>query len=193
MRIISGSAKGRIIKSVPGRAVRPTSDRVKESLFNKLSVDFKDKKVLDLFAGSGNLGLEALSRGACSVTFVDNSRQSLKVVKENLVLTGWLDKSQIICADALSAVKRLHKKQENFDVVFADPPYYEQKKYQGKLCNYGTIVLSVLDACDIVLPGSRILVEHHQKIKIELPAVTKYELQDMAVFGDTAVSFFGFK
>ena len=120
MRVISGTAKGTKLKTIESNSTRPTLDRVKESLFNILQDKIKDKVVLDLFAGSGALGIEALSRGATKSYFCDNNYEAIKVIKENLTKTKLLDKAIIYNADYISAIKRV---KEQLSIVFLDPPY----------------------------------------------------------------------
>ena len=120
MRIITGAAKGKRLVTLEGRDVRPTPERVKEGLFSALQFDIEGRRVLDLFAGSGQLGLEALSRGAKSAVFVDASDASVKIVKQNIELTGFGDKARVFRSDyaSFAAVSR-----DTFDIAFLDPPY----------------------------------------------------------------------
>jgi 16S rRNA (guanine(966)-N(2))-methyltransferase RsmD len=122
VRIITGKYKGRLLKLSKGVDIRPTSDRVKETLFNILSsrINFENLIVLDLFAGTGALGFEALSRGAERVFFVDNSGRALKAINENAQILGCVDKIVTINDDALSFIEYAGEK---FDLIFADPPY----------------------------------------------------------------------
>ncbi len=123
MRVIAGELRGRKIKAPDGLHTRPTTDRVKESIFSMIYPYLMDSIVLDLFAGSGNLGIEALSRGAQKSYFVENNKKSLEVVKENLSTLGLLDQSVVLLADAMKALKELDLKGEKFDIIFLDPPY----------------------------------------------------------------------
>lgn len=126
MRVISGSARGRRLQTPPGMRVRPTADRVKEALFSMLvsrKGSFNGKKVLDLFAGVGSLGIEALSRGACNAVFVDNHRESAELIDRNIVSAGLSGKGRVTVRDAVSALHELERAGERFDIVFLDPPY----------------------------------------------------------------------
>jgi 16S rRNA (guanine(966)-N(2))-methyltransferase RsmD len=120
MRVITGIARGKRLVTPDGSDVRPTSDKVKEALFSALQFDIEGRRVLDLFAGSGQLGIEALSRGAKSCVFVDNSRASINLVKKNLEITGLQDCAKVIQSDfsSFAAMSR-----DTFDMVFLDPPY----------------------------------------------------------------------
>lgn len=126
MRVISGSQRGRRLISLEGLEVRPTTDKVKESIFNIIQFDLEGSSVLDLFAGSGQLGIEALSRGAKSVTFTDNSKKSLDTVKKNIEITGFQGQSKAVLSDAFSFLNSCNAK---FDIVILDPPY------EKKLCD----------------------------------------------------------
>ncbi len=121
MRVITGQARGRRLISPEGYDVRPTTDKVKESIFNIIQFQLADAVVLDLFAGSGQLGIEALSRGAAKAVFVDSSRKSLDVVKKNIELCKFQSCSQTFLCDASAF---LRSTSEKFDVVFLDPPYH---------------------------------------------------------------------
>lgn len=122
MRIVAGTARGRKLVSPEGMDVRPTTDKVKESLFNIIQFEVPDARVLDLFAGTGQLGLEALSRGAAEAVFVDASGKSLATVKKNAELCGFTDRAKLVHADALSWLSR---GEGEFDLVFLDPPYHK--------------------------------------------------------------------
>lgn len=121
MRVITGTARGRRLETLPGEDVtRPTTESVKEALFSMMQFEIEGKKVLDLFAGSGQLGIEALSRGAQSCTFVENNRQAVKVVENNVSHCKLADRAKILQSDAVSFLMR----NNSFDIVFLDPPYH---------------------------------------------------------------------
>lgn len=121
MRVITGSARGRKLKTLEGDSVRPTTDKVKESIFNIIQFDIEDRRILDMFCGCGQLGIEALSRGAASAVFVDISRASIAVTEENLTVTGFRNVSKTVLANALEYLDRT---SEIFDIAFLDPPYH---------------------------------------------------------------------
>ena len=123
MRVIAGTAKGRTLKTPEGMLTRPTAERVKEAVFSAVQFDLPGAKVLDLFAGTGQLGIEALSRGADRAVFVDARKEACALVKENLRTTGFLDRAQVIQGDYLTYLKTCH---ERFTMVFLDPPYAEK-------------------------------------------------------------------
>ena len=123
MRVISGQARGVPLRTLDGLKTRPTADRVKEAMFSIIHFDLPGAKVLDLFAGSGQLGIEALSRGASVATFVDESNDACKIIKENLNRTKLQDRAKVICSDYLLFLKNT---SENYDIILLDPPYAEK-------------------------------------------------------------------
>lgn len=120
MRVITGSARGRRLKELEGMETRPTTDRVKEGLFNILQFDIEGRRVLDLFAGTGQLGIECLSRGAASAVFVDRRPDAVKLIRENLKITNLQDGARVVAGDSMEYLKSL---REKFDLIFLDPPY----------------------------------------------------------------------
>lgn len=119
MRVITGSARGCMLKTLSGNATRPTTDKVKEAVFSSIQFDVEGRRVLDLFAGSGQMGIEALSRGAAHAVFVDASKEAAAVMKENLQKTGLSAKAAVVCRRAEDYLQTA----ETFDLVFLDPPY----------------------------------------------------------------------
>ena len=123
MRVIAGTAKGRTLKTPEGMLTRPTAERVKEAVFSAVQFDLPGAKVLDLFAGTGQLGIEALSRGADRAVFVDDRKEACALVRENLRITGFLDRARVVQGDYLTYLKSC---RERFTMVFLDPPYAEK-------------------------------------------------------------------
>ncbi len=123
MRIITGTSKGRRLTAPKGQGVRPTSDRVKESIFDILGGEVVEKVVLDLFAGTGNLGIEALSRGAKRALFVEKGRQALRLIQMNIVQCGMEGRSEVLPQDVNRAIGVLKGRGEIFDLILMDPPY----------------------------------------------------------------------
>lgn len=119
MRVITGEARGRRLKEPVGMDIRPTTDKVKESIFNIIQFDIEGRNVLDLFGGSGQLGIEAISRGAKSAVFVDASQQAVKLINENLKIVGFEDRARVVRGDSISFLAS----GEKYGVVFMDPPY----------------------------------------------------------------------
>lgn len=143
MRVITGTAKGKSLKTLDGLEVRPTVARVKEAVFSSLQFDIEGRLVLDLFAGSGQLGIEALSRGAKDCCFVDNSKEALNIINRNIDNCGLKDKATVISDDSFSFLKRTDRK---FDIAFLDPPYNKGLIEKAlpllvdKMSDYGVIV-----------------------------------------------------
>ncbi len=121
MRVISGSRKSLPLKTLSGNDTRPTTDRIKETLFNILNPYIPGCRFLDVFAGSGGIGIEALSRGAVSCCMVEKNRKAVSVIRENLKTTGFLKETRLICADAIKVFDK--PGEEKYDVIFMDPPY----------------------------------------------------------------------
>src|SRR5690554_6539557 len=123
MRVISGKARGHALKAPKGLNTRPTTDRVKESLFNIIQTRLDESVVMDLFSGSGNLGIESLSRNADKAYFIDNNKNSIQIIKENLKKTSLINNSIVIQMDIISAVEKLSAEGVQADIIFMDPPY----------------------------------------------------------------------
>ncbi len=146
MRIITGTARGTKLVTLEGEATRPTSERTKESVFSMLQFDIEGRRVLDLFGGSGQMGLEALSRGAASATIIDQSADAVKVIKTNAQKTKLFDRCVILTKDYKAYLKG---SKDKFDIIFLDPPYDTNMLAEAmriildqKMLNYqGTIVL----------------------------------------------------
>lgn len=153
MRVITGTARGRKLKTLEGTDVRPTTDMVKEAVFSIIQFQVPCASVLDVFAGCGQMGIEALSRGASKVVFVDHSRESQAVIKENLTTTGLMKQARVIADDAVSFLSHA---ADQYDIIFLDPPYDE---------GYAPKVLPLLEK--ILAPGGIVLFEH--RLKEEFP------------------------
>ncbi len=148
MRIITGKAKGIRLKTLEGDATRPTAERVKEAVFSMLTGDIEGRDVLDLFAGSGQMGLEAVSRGAASVTLVDKSAEAVKIIKENAEKTKLSSECTVIKDEYMSFIKRY--RGEKFDIVFLDPPYASgfYKSAITAMLEYGLIKSTSIIVCE---------------------------------------------
>lgn len=125
MRIITGKARGKALKTLPGEATRPTAEKVKEAIFSAIQFDIEGRAFLDLFAGSGQMGLEAISRGAASATFIDASAEAIATVKENAVNTGAFAQSHFLVSDYRNYIRKAAGR-DRFDLIFIDPPYAER-------------------------------------------------------------------
>jgi 16S rRNA (guanine966-N2)-methyltransferase len=179
MRIISGTSKGKRLTTPKGQGVRPTSDRVKESIFNILGERIEGKMVLDLFAGTGNLGIEALSRGAAKVLFVEKGRQAIRLIQKNLSQCGLEGRSEIIPKDVNRAIGILKERGASFDLILMDPPYEK-----GLISR----TLDKLDSHRIYHEDSILVIEHDRREP--LPGiVVGWNLIRQRRIGDTVISF----
>lgn len=183
MRVIAGSARGRTLFSPSGNRVRPTADRVKEALFSSLGSrfgSFTGLAVLDLFAGSGALGIEALSRGAATAVFVDSHPDSLLLVRKNLELTGLANPAEILRLDAVKALALLAAGGKRFDIILADPPYAEKELAEQ--------LLLLLAAGSLITAAGVIALETDSKAELLLP--DNLTQLSRKTYGDTAVWMF---
>lgn len=180
MRIIGGRARGRRLKAPKGLAVRPTSGRVKEALFNILPRNLGGLNVLDLFAGSGNLTIEALSRGAARATLVDSSSESAKVMRENLAALSLSDRARILTLPVSRALRRLARQGERFDVIFLDPPYER---------GLAAPVLHALGDGALLRPSGVVIAEHSVREHLDEVYGT-LALDDRRRYGATVLSFY---
>jgi len=183
MRVISGSARGRTLKSVPGRNTRPTSDRVKEAMFSMIGPYIDGGEALDLFAGTGALGIEALSRGADRAIFVDAERASVEVVRANLRNTGLSERAEVHRGDAERALGILARRGLAFDLVFLDPPYRMRNMDE---------IMRRMQELGLLKGGCRIVVEHaaEQDYPGRIGGLNRTK---RAEYGDTAVSIYVFQ
>ncbi len=178
MRIIAGSARRLRLKTPDVPGVRPTTDRIKETLFNIIQDEVPGSCFLDLFAGSGQIGLEALSRGAHLAVFVDSSKQAVSCIKENIAVTRFEEKAKLFCSDALGALRRMEGKYK-FDIIFMDPPYGQQLEQE---------VLSFLSASSMVTEDTLLIAEaalgtgfpYLEDMKLELQRLKTYKTNEHA-------------
>ncbi|PHS32042.1 MAG: 16S rRNA (guanine(966)-N(2))-methyltransferase RsmD [Alkaliphilus sp.] len=183
MRIIAGSAKGRKLITPKNYDVRPTLDRVKESLFSMIQNYIADSVVVDLFAGTGNLGIEALSRGAKTAYFVDNNRKSIDMIEQNLIKTKLKENAVILKADIIIGIEKLRFKNIKADLIFADPPYVNEN-----------ILLLLHKISDLViLSVDGLLILEHDK-KYSIPTVVGNLVQwKKNEYGNTSITIFRLK
>lgn len=179
MRIIAGTARSLPLKTIEGADTRPTTDRIKETLFNILQNDIPNAYFLDLFAGSGQIGLEALSRGASYAVFIENSRKAAKCIEDNIAFTKFTKNAKLLTTDVIGGMMSLEGKY-TFDLIFMDPPYRQGMEKD---------VLTYLSQSRIVKPDSRIIVEasldtdfsYANSIGFEIERIKKYKT-NMHVF-----------
>lgn len=152
MRVITGSARNKRLCTLPGNDVRPTTEKVKEAVFSAIQFELENSKVLDLFAGCGQMGIEALSRGAASAVFCDNSKASVDIINQNLATCLLSDKARVIRGDYSTVLASL---KEQFDICFLDPPYY---------AGYYESVMNMLGG--VIKQGGKVLCEHPDSVKL---------------------------
>jgi len=179
LRVISGVCKGRRLFSLKGLALRPTSDRVKEAIFDRLQDRVQGRRILDLFAGTGALGIEALSRGANFTVFVEAHGASRAVIQKNLTLCGFRDRAEILPLDVAGAIQLLERRQEIFDLIFLDPPYNQ---------GYAVRVLKTLAKSHLLAPQGLIIAEHSAEEPLD--QFSAFFSMDQRQYGRTRVSFF---
>lgn len=157
MRVVSGTCKGRALKAVPGNTTRPTTDKVKEAIFNMIGPYFDGGIALDLFAGSGGLGIEALSRGLDKAIFIDRDSKAIQTIRENINTCQLEEKSEVYRNDSERALKALMKRGISFDYIFLDPPYKLQQLVS---------LMEKMDEHSLVHNGTRIVCEHSHEVKL---------------------------
>ncbi len=180
MRIISGKAKGRRLIAPKGGAVRPTADRIKESLFDILPRDFSGMKILELFAGTGNVSTEALSRGAETVLLVDASERSARIIRENLRRVGFTDRAQVWAMPARRALNAVARRGQKFDLIFLVPPY--DQRLVGRS-------LELIASVRPLGPSAVVVAEHSVRETVK-SSYGFLSLNDQRRYGDTLLSFF---
>ncbi|MDD5439728.1 MAG: 16S rRNA (guanine(966)-N(2))-methyltransferase RsmD [Candidatus Omnitrophica bacterium] len=181
MRIIGGGLKGRKLDFIKSPDIRPTMDKVRQALFNVIASAIPGTSVLDLYAGSGAFGLEAISRGARSATFIDNNHRCIEIIKKNIEHVGVGDRATVMKMDVLRALDLLGRPESpHFDIVIMDPPYYKDlaKKTLIKLGLY-----------DIVSPNNIIIIEHYRKDEVP-DALDNLKRCAEKRYGDTLLSFY---
>lgn len=180
LRVISGKARGLKLDSPKNQDVRPTTDRVKESLFNIINPYIRESNILDLFAGTGSLGIECLSRGAKNCVFVDKSKDSINIIKSNVKKARVENESTILNIDFKDAVKRLSSQNQKFDVIFMDPPYYE---------NMFIKCLKSIDELNLLHEDGIIVVEHDTKDLLDESIGNLVKSRDKK-YGNTTLTFY---
>jgi len=194
MRVVTGEAKGRKLKGPRTPGTRPIIDRVKTALFDILSVRVEDARFLDLFAGTGSVGIEALSRGAASATFIEMNYSVLQLVRENLKITGLADRAETLRTDAFKFLQLYTPESQSlpgsqkreYDIIYVAPP-----QYQGMAAR----ALQLLDASRLLPDTGLVIVQIHPKERPVVAAVplTRLVLTDERRYGSTLLMFYGVK
>ncbi|UQZ36526.1 16S rRNA (guanine(966)-N(2))-methyltransferase RsmD [Paenibacillus sp. PK3_47] len=183
MRVVSGSAKGRPLKSVPGTGTRPTTDKVKEAIFSMIGPYFDGGAVLDLFAGTGGLGIEALSRGMDSAVFVDMEQKSIDTVRANLQAARLEANAEVYRNDAGRALGAMEKRGRSFDLVFLDPPY--------RLKHGDELMLTM--AHKGLLRADAVIVLEHESAYAYPEEIAGFYRMRQSVYGETTVSIYRYE
>ncbi|AOY77360.1 16S rRNA (guanine(966)-N(2))-methyltransferase RsmD [Clostridium formicaceticum] len=180
MRIIAGEARGLRLFTPKDLQIRPTSDRVKESIFNIVQNYLYDGTVIDLFSGTGNLGIEALSRKAQKVYFVDKSQESIEIIKKNLHKTNFISKAEVLHADVVSAIHKLANKNVQADIIFMDPPYKQ---------GLAVVALEEIIRNKLLHPLGIVVVEHdkNEDIPGEIDSILQFRCKN---YGNTSATFY---
>ncbi len=183
MRIVGGTFKGRRLKTVKGSKTRPTSEKVREALFDILGGSVRGSQVLDLFAGTGAIGLEALSRGAAGAVFVESYRPAASAVRANIEMLGLRERTEVMALSYRAALARLNGRDRKFDIIVADPPY---RFLEGK---ENRNILSAAGKFDSLLPQGIFVLEHATNLEPVIPSSDWRRIRRKE-YGQTCLSFF---
>jgi 16S rRNA (guanine966-N2)-methyltransferase len=159
MHIIAGNYKNRILSTPKGNQTRPTSSRLREALFNICQGSIVNTSFLDLFAGSGAIGLEALSRGASKAVLVDSSKECGRCISKNVDSLKVQSQATVLCNDVFAAIKKLSSSGNAFDIIYADPPYEMMGTFNGQVLPYSQQVLSLIDTLPLLKVGGYLYIE----------------------------------
>lgn len=181
MRVIAGMMKGRKLKAVPGKETRPTTDKVKESVFQMMGPFFDGGNCLDLFAGSGGLGIEALSRGMTSAVFVDKQQSAVQTLRDNIAMLGIEDQTEVFRADAFRALQAAAKRELVFDLILLDPPY--------KKVDYERLVREIC-ALGLIGPDGIIYCEHDPAEKLPVGDDFLHIIKQIKISNTIAITIF---
>lgn len=182
MRIIAGTLRSRRLKPLKKLRIRPTGDMLRETLFNILGPRVEDARFLDLFAGTGAVGIEAISRGAVHVVFVENHRAAAQLINENLALLEISKSARLISSDALAAIAKLESERaQAFDIIFLDPPYANERDYHS--------VLHALEKSSLLNDSSVLIAEHRKTFSLPASIGRLQQFRTLKQ-GDAALSFY---
>ena len=181
MRVIAGKYRSRMLRSLKGMELRPTSDRLRETLFNVLGPLVQDAFFVDCFAGTGAVGIEALSRGAREAVFIEKHRPAANVIRRNLESLEIRAGARLIVGDTLTELKKMSAKRLLPDFIYLDPPYRLVEEYEA--------ILDFIDSAQLLAPEGRVIAEHSRKIVLP-EFFSRLENSRILVQGDSAVSFY---
>lgn len=180
MKVTGGEFRGRLLRSLSGHELRPTSSRVREAVFNIIGPEIKKARVLDLFAGTGIMGIEALSRGAEVSVFVEKYSAAIRLIRENLAKVGSLNRAEVYPLDALKGLTALHRKGQAFDFIYIDPPYKS---------NLYVSVLETIGALQLLSPEGKVVVELDKRRRLP-DQIGSLVSQGSYGYGDTVIKLY---
>lgn len=189
MYIIGGLYKNHRLTTPKGNQTRPTSAKLRESLFNICQNYIAESHFLDLFAGSGAMGLEALSRGACTATFVDVNRQAIDCIKKNVAHLKVEKKCEVFCGQVSALMKLFSKQNRQFDLIYADPPYNTSLDLAGQMLLYSEFVIHSIDENHLLVPGGTLFIEEDSRYPPKI-LPKNLILKDSRKFGHTLIQIY---
>lgn len=181
MRVIAGKFKSRRLRTLHGRSLRPTSDRLRETLFDIFGDTVQDSVFVDLFSGTGAIGIEAISRGASQVVFIEKHASAVKLIRDNLKSLGIANEAEILPIDVIRGLEKLVSQHARADFIFLDPPYAQAEEYER--------VLEFIGTAEMLSVGGLVIAEHSKKLELPLFAEA-LERTRVVVQGDSALSFY---
>lgn len=177
MRIISGKKKGKRLVEFAGGDIRPITDMAKAALFNILFDSITDAEFLDLYAGTGSVGIEAISRGAAHCVFIDSSRESARIISKNLEITGFSNQAKVIISECRAALSRL---KGRFHFIFMDPPFFDE---------IDTEVFKIIEEKNMLIEGGALILKHFEKV-VPPDCFEKIKLRDTRRYGNSMLTFY---
>lgn len=187
MYIIAGKFRNRRLISPKGSQTRPTAGRVRESLFNICQGYIEGARFLDLFAGSGAIGLEALSRGADSVTFVDQSREAVKCIERNIAELGVASQTHLLSGPIFPMLKLLERHRKQFDVIYVDPPYSTQVESEGEKGYYSALVIKSIDHYQLLAEGGTLFIEEDARVEPKIDNLERLKIENSRKYGHSVL------
>lgn len=191
MRIIGGKFKNRAIQAPKGDETRPTSNRLRECLFNICQGFAEDTFFLDLFAGSGAMGFEALSRGASRVVFIDNTREAVKCIEQNAKALLVEKQVEIYCSDVFLSLKKLDQRKKQFDIIYADPPYEAAHPDNDEY--FSALIVKFVDNSQLLAPGGRLFIEDAKKANAPQEGLEKLQLISSRAMGRSTLLEYAYR
>lgn len=193
MRIIAGNFKNRKLIAPKGMETRPTSGKLREAVFNMLQHSIEDAVFLDVFAGSGAMGFEALSRGAAKTVFLDKSREATQCIQRNIDTLDIREQATIVRGDVFRSLEILEKKEEKFDIIYVDPPYASGKELLQKNQTYSQKVLAKIDAGKLLKKEGKLFIEESKEVSLEEQKLDVLHCIRRRDFGRSSLFYFEYK